>query len=108
VKATNHVECPPKEKHVRSECPFLVKINPGEGDFQVVATILLDQCCNPDAFVFFVNLGSHLLCYIISKAKGRCGVLHKCFCKANFKNPQLDGKVCSELIETGVLMQTYG
>jgi hypothetical protein len=53
VKATNHVECPPKEKHVRSEQSDLVKVvDPDEIYVEVVVTSLLDQLCNAVAYVF--------------------------------------------------------
>jgi hypothetical protein len=52
VKATNHVECPPKEKHVRSEQSDLVKVvDPDEIYVEVVVTSLLDQLCNAVAYV---------------------------------------------------------
>jgi len=53
VKATNHVECPPKEKHVRSEQSDLVKVvDPDEIYVEVVVISLLDQLCNAVAYVF--------------------------------------------------------
>ncbi len=52
VKATNHVECPPKEKHVRSEQSDLVKVDPDEIYVEVVVTSLLDQLCNAVVYVF--------------------------------------------------------
>ncbi len=52
VKATNHVECPPKEKHVRSEqSDFVTVFDPDEIYVEVVVTSLLDQFCNAVAYV---------------------------------------------------------
>ncbi len=52
VKATNHVECPPKEKHVRSEqSDFVTVVDPDEIYVEVVVTSLLDQFCNAVAYV---------------------------------------------------------
>jgi hypothetical protein len=47
----------------------------------------------------------HFLCNISFKTESRCGILHKCSCKANCQNSQLDGKGDSQFIQSKDFMQ---
>ena len=99
VKATNHVECPPKDKHVRSESSLLFPT----GNWCTITMMLFISVSIIKIMNLLIGLivnGMHdfwvlsryIFGYICNEASSRCGILHSCACKENCQDTQLDGK----------------